>query len=332
MKNFCVIPWFSREIDMVSGKEQLCCWLTGEISRQDLQEKLLSGERPKHCKRCWDNEDNGVESRRQMENRFLDFKMDRDIDLLAADARQGSTQENMYQIFLGSVCNSTCVTCGPSVSSAWRSLENKSISIRQEKQHARQHFVEFCDSVNWTEAKRFNLLGGEPLLIDLSFDILQKLLDAGNTDCRVSFVTNGSVMLSESQIAILRCFSDISCCISIDGIGKSFDYIRYPLSWNNLLITLTQYRKIFTEVVVSFTISNLNYQERSKIIKWFQTEQLLYIENFVVNPPWFSVQVDPDHDLWPRFVEEITRQDKIKGIHIRDYLPDIADMIDQTCR
>jgi MoaA/NifB/PqqE/SkfB family radical SAM enzyme len=267
-----------------------------------------------------------------MENRFLDFALDQDISKIQTDAVQGCAQENLYQIFLGSTCNGTCVTCGPMASSAWRSLLKQSVSIKQEMADVDTHFQRLTHEINWSKAKRINLLGGEPLLISRSSDVLERLLEANNAGCRVSFVTNGSVTLSAKQIDLFNKFSNLTCCVSIDGVGKTFEYIRYPLTWQAVLDNLATYRDIFSEVVVSFTVSNLNYYEKPNILAWFDSMSLRYIENYVTSPTWFNYQVVPDHDLWPRFVEEIAQQDKIKGIRIRDYLPYIADMIDQTCR
>lgn len=329
MKTFCVMPWYSQEIDSVSGHDTVCCWLNQAISREKLQHKFLTEHRPYECEKCWRSEQQNIESRRQMENRFLDFKMDRDITLLESDAVEGRAQINLYQLFLGSICNSTCVTCGPLASSAWRSLQHKNvISIRQENQRIDHALQQFTDSINWKNARRFNLLGGEPLLIDRSFDILRNLVKAGNTNCRISFVTNGSVVLNKEQIQLCKNFSDISACLSIDGIGPAFEYIRYPLRWDVLLHNLATYRDIFSEITVSFTISNLNYREKSKITSWFKNQQLPYIENYVTNPPWFAHTVVPGHSLWNTFVDEIAEQDRLKGISIKDYLPEIARLID----
>lgn len=329
MKTFCVVPWYSREIDLSSGQETVCCWIKGNIARLELQQQFLSNERPQACSQCWQSEDTGIESRRQMENRFLDFKTDRDIGLLEKDAEQGIAKVNMYQFFLGSICNSTCVTCGSGASSAWRSLLKHAVSIRPENLQADQHLAQFFSDIDWSQAKRINLLGGEPLLMDRSFDILRKLLQEHNTDCRVSFVTNGSVTLSDSQIKIVQQFSDISCCVSIDGVGRSFEYIRYPLSWATMLANIAQYREIFSEVVVSFTVSNLNYHARGDIINWFQDQKLLYIENYVITPNWFNYEVKPGHTLWKTFINEIDRQDRLKGIDIKDYIPEIYEQMQQ---
>lgn len=327
MSNFCVMPWYSQEIHLVSNTETVCCWLQDRINLSQLRHDFANGKKPQACRKCWQNENQGIESRRQMENRFLDFKLNRDIEKIQHDAMNEQAQVNLYQVFVGSTCNGTCVTCGPNFSSAWRKIENQQISIREENAVIDRTFEQWSHGVNWAQAKRFNILGGEPLLIKRSFDILKKLIEVSNTDCRVSFVTNGNVMLSPGQIDLITQFSDISCCVSIDGLERTFEYIRYPLSWSTLLRNLEIYREIFTTLEVSFTVSNLNYRERDKIQQWFREQNLLFIENYVTQPEWFAYQVTPDHHLWSKFVQEIKRQDSMKKIRIDDYIPHIAAMI-----
>lgn len=332
MKDFCVLPWYGQEINLVTNQQTVCCWLHPDVSRSELQQQFLSGARPQACQKCWKNEEQGIESRRQIENRFLDSKMDRDIEWLQQNAVMGRSEINLYQIFLGSICNGTCVTCGSHFSSAWRSLEKNTRSIRLENITTQGSFDQHIGSINWQEAKRFNLLGGEPLLLDRSWSVLEKLIEVGNTDCRISFVTNGSVKLSQQQLDLISKFSDISCCVSIDGLDKTFEYIRYPLSWTTLLQNLEIYRTVFPSVEVSFTVSNLNQQHRHLIIQWLQDQNLPFIENYVQKPAFFHYQVDHNHKLWPQFVQEIRRQDQLKGISIGDYIPHIAEMIQQHDR
>lgn len=331
MNNFCVVPWHSNEIDLKTGQESVCCWLTSPISRHDLQQQFLTGQNPSSCEKCWSNESAGIESRREMENRFLDFKLDRDIEKIQEDARAGRSIINLYQINLGSLCNGTCVTCGPKASTAWQQLTDNAISIKQENASVDKNFEYLQDKIDWKNAKRINLLGGEPLLIKKSFVILKKLLEHNNVNCRVSFVTNGSIKPTPAQLDLISNFTDVSCCVSIDGINKQFEYLRYPLKWDTLIENLDTYKKIFKEVVVSYTISNLNYHSRQETINWFNTNGLLYIENYVNFPLWFNYQVIPGHPLWSRFVDEVRRQDNLKGISIKDYLPEVADQIEKSC-
>ena len=327
MKNFCILPWYGNEIKLATGEESICCWLTGPVDREELQREFLNDKRPTVCERCWHNEDAGIESRRMMENRFLDFKLNRDISMIEDDARKSLSKINLYQFDLGSLCNGTCVTCGPTHSTAWKQLTGRNISIRNDSNLIDKNFEKIKNQINWKSAKRINLLGGESLLIKKSFDILELLLAYNNTECRISFVTNGSVNLSQKQIDLFKKFSDINCCVSIDGIDKTFDYLRYPLKWEIVSKNLDTYRKFFKEVTVSYTISNLNYHERDNTIKWFNDNNLLFIENFVSHPEYFNYRVMPGTTLWQRFVDEIKKQDSLKGISIKDYIPYIFEIM-----
>lgn len=325
MKHFCVMPWYSREINLKTQQDSICCWLQKPIARSQLQQDFIDNKKPESCQKCWHLEDSGIESRRQMENRFLDFALDQNIEVIADTIHDAEPM--LYQFDLGSLCNSTCVTCGANSSSAWQSLLKKQIKISSENDRIDRNFDHYQSTINWKTIKRINLLGGEPLLIEKSFAILNALLSVGNTDCLVSFVTNGSVALTKRHTDMFAKFSNISCCVSIDGTEKLFEYVRYPLSWDQTLTNIDHYRKIFREVVVSYTISNVNIHEKQNTINWFNQQGLLYIENYVQHPDYFNHTVQPGHALWPKFVEAITTQDKIKGISIDDYIPYVANLI-----
>jgi MoaA/NifB/PqqE/SkfB family radical SAM enzyme len=327
MKNFCVTPWYSKEINLKNNEEIVCCWIEETVNLPELKQEFINGLRPAACKKCWKLEDAGIESRRQMENRFLDYALDRDIELIAKDAIDGKASVMLYQFDLGSLCNSTCVTCSPRSSTSWQKLVKKQISIKQENTKVQRTFEIQKEKINWKNLKRINFIGGEPLLIEQSFKVLENLQLHDNTDCLISFITNTSVKLTDKHLRSFEKFNNISCCVSIDGVESLFEYIRYPLQWTDLLENLNQYRKVFRDVVVSFTVSNLNIHERDKIIKWFDSQGLKYIENHVQQPAYFSPAVQPGHLLWPEFVKNIKIQDELKGISIDNYIPYIANLI-----
>lgn len=321
------MPWFSKEINLTSNQSIVCCWMKSQADIEKVKSELLKDRRPSECEKCWNCEDNNIESRRQMENRFLDYALDIDLDLIKKQVIETSVEPVLYQFTLGSLCNSTCVTCGPGASSAWESLIGERRSIKIENKNVNDNFKKQTTKINWKKVKRINLLGGEPLLIKESTDILNCLLDAGNTNCLISFVTNGSVKLTKKQIELFKKFSKISVCVSIDGTDKLFEYLRYPLSWNQIVANIDIYQSVFYEITASFTISNLNYHARNHMINWFNQQNILYIENYVIDPDYFHHNVIPGSKLWPKFVEEINKQDGLKGISIKDYIPSIYKLI-----
>ena len=112
--------------------------------------------------------------------------------------------------------------------------------------------------INYGSAKRVGLLGGEPLFDPKTFEILQKLIDHNNTSCFISLITNGSIHLNAKQLDLLNQFTDLNICISIDGVGPVFEYMRWPGKWSNLLENILQYKSITKNISVSYTISSLN--------------------------------------------------------------------------
>lgn len=329
--NFCVLPWYGVEYDLRTNRRGICCWLRDEdIDRDQLQQQFKQHAKPEVCDRCWQSESRGIQSRRQMESGFLDHKLDRDLVLIQQDASENRAYMALVQLYLGSTCNGTCVTCGPGSSTAWQSLVGTTISIRPETQQVRDNFQTLTQSLDWSRVQRINLLGGEPLLIEQSWQVFELLARENNFDCRVSFVTNGSVLPNARQIDLLTPFRDVSCCVSVDGLGLEFEYLRWPLKWEQVCRNIDLYRDIFSEVTISYTVSNLNWHSRDRTIEWFNQQGLHYIENYVQTPAWFNYQVNPEHALWPKFVQEIQRQDKLKRICIADYVPHIHDLITKS--
>jgi MoaA/NifB/PqqE/SkfB family radical SAM enzyme len=143
---------------------------------------------------------------------------------------------------------------------------------------AKSYYTELDDlEIDFGTAQRINLLGGEPMFDPRSFQLLKKLLDHGNDQCFISFVTNGSVCLNDFQKNILKEFQNLNICFSIDGIGKRFEYMRWPGKWNDLLHNLEQYKTITDNLSVSYTISAVNANGLKK--KTYVTITTLFINH-----------------------------------------------------
>jgi MoaA/NifB/PqqE/SkfB family radical SAM enzyme len=327
MKHFCVLPWLSKEINLENNQNISCCWMKRNYDVEEVKNDLLNDNRSLACEKCWSLEDKNIESRRQMENKFVDFVLDKDLEIIKQQILIEKSNPILYQFYVGSLCNSTCTTCGPMFSSSWKSLLGSNKSIKIENNIIEQNFNQIANTINWEAIKKINILGGEPLLIKQSMQILEYLLKWNNTDCLVSFVTNGSTLPTSDQINLFKKFKNISACVSIDGLDRTFEYIRYPLKWKTIVSNIDIYKTIFKEVTASFTISNLNFHEKDKIINWFNEQHVRYIENYVTHPQYFNIHVQPGHPLWQQFVKEINRQDLLKNISIKDYIPHIATLI-----
>ena len=303
---FCVMPWYGFEIKRRGSN---CCWLTPDHNIDEVKKDLLNGIQSKWCSKCWKAEKNGDISRRLQQNLLLDTLLDKSIETLENDVKENKNKIVYYSVNTSNKCNGACITCGPDSSSKWNSLLKTTTKTK---------ILDSIDNLlDYQNAKFIEFRGGEPLLENKNFEILEKLLIVGNNSCTISIVTNGNVKLSTKQINLLSQFKKVIVCLSIDGIGSVFEYVRWPLKWNLLLKNLELFRSMNFDLSVSYTLSNINLPFKEETIKWFETEKLPYLINNVVYPWYFSPDVPIDNSTTQ---ETLNFQDRLKGISRSDFL------------
>jgi len=337
---FCSKIFYHKEIDF-SETTIPCCLIRPRSADIDkMRTQLLNGERPIECKTCWDLEDKSIESDRQIKNKSLDFYLDRDIERIEEDCKNGNYSTKTVKIAISNLCNSTCVTCGSELSSAWATLrKEKTFTIVDQTK---------IDSIDWGGLVMLSFVGGEPLIDKKVFATLEKMIELGNTDCFIDMVTNGSVELTTKQIEILSKFNNVQMVLSIDGIEKRFEYMRYPLKWNKLLDNIDLFKELGFSLAISYTVSNVNAMYYNETIDWFNSQGIPHNTNPVTEPLYFSPQCLPvevkkkidvpfinsenhitAHDeQFIKACEELREQDQLKEIDIADYLPEFNEVME----
>lgn len=341
---FCVMPFFGEEIGLPNHKTTPCCLLKNNSNIDEVRQKILQQQRPDECSACWNLEQQNIKSDRQYKNEAFDLYLNKDIRFIEEDCKKNLYSKQIIKVYTSNLCNSTCVTCSPDFSSAWASLK---------KINKKKASVSFTDlsHINYNDIKMLSFVGGEPLYEKKNFDILNKLIEADNTNCFVSIVSNGSVGLSSYQLEILKKFQNLNICLSIDGIASKFEYIRYPLKWHMLLKNIELFRSLGVKLSVSYTISNLNLMYYNETVNWFNEQNLSYNHNIVNYPLHFSINSLPeeikrglspeaklllrehlphDDNQFISFINEINFQDRLKNISIKNYMPEIYDLIQKN--
>ena len=343
--SFCVLPFYGIEYPQNTP----CCLLNKGFDLDQIKTDMLSGHRNSSCQDCWKLEDAGIKSDRQIKNETLDFYFDKSIHTLFNQCLDKKNSIVNYKIDGSNLCNATCVTCYGGNSSAWAKLENKYKLSSARTWKFRLDQPEH--PINYATAQHITFRGGESLLIDEHFQILERLLAAGNQNCAISFVTNGSTRLNRRQRGLISQFKNMNFCFSIDGVGPVFEYLRFPLKWSDLLENIKRCRDDNIIASVSYTVSNLNILYHEQTTQWFRENQLIFITNPVVAPEYFRPESLPlavkqqimkqypstdfllnrhsanDDALYKEFQQQIALQDQIKSIHIQDYLPDLVRLL-----
>ena len=344
-KGFCVLPFFGIELP----GDIRCCLLKRGYDLEQIRYDMLSGNRPDACSACWNLEDSGLLSDRQLKNSALDLYWDRDIRSIEDDCHQGKFHINHYKVGVSNACNAACVTCDSGSSSYWAKLLGDKTSFNMSIQ-------ELDEKIDYRKAISINFVGGETMMGSNNLHVLERLLEAGNDKCFIQLTTNGSLTPTVKQRKIMQQFKNLNIGISIDGIGPVFEYMRYPLKWSDLCSNIKIFREMTDNISITCTTSNVNVMYFPQMISWFDENDLRYHYNPVISPKHFRPSAlplhvkemllqrhghipsmrfflegshkDSDDTDFLQMKEQLVLQDKIKKINIRDYLPEFCDLID----
>lgn len=151
---------------------------------------------------------------------------------------QGSNpQAQLTQLDLrwSNTCNYACVYCSPELSSTWAAeLKRSKINTSKESLSSLREYV-FANLDNLVEVY---LAGGEPLMIKENLELLDKLMER-NPECLVRITTNLS-NLKTGVYEKIKKFKNVQWEVSVEALGKDFEYIRYPGIWTEFESNLKQ--------------------------------------------------------------------------------------------
>jgi MoaA/NifB/PqqE/SkfB family radical SAM enzyme len=200
----------------------------------NLRKSLYSGTKHPWCSRCWQSQDLGQESLREIYNKNLID--DEILDVLHDSiANNFSVSDKIFflDLKLGNLCNLKCLMCGPesssSILSEWKnnsqwfnvgSLSNKDF-IWPSEIDFKEKFFQYFSSLKYVK-----FTGGEPFLNPYIDDILETLPDT----CIVHITTN-LTRLDRKKLQLLHKFKNLWLTASIDAIEDLYEIIRYPASW-----------------------------------------------------------------------------------------------------
>lgn len=266
---YCVLPWIHQHID-VEGGVRMCCIsdFVGNIEMHspkeiyfsdkmnEIRRKLLSGEKPTECNRCWEKEKtNTVSSKRNNNNVLYKHLINKNCD-----ENGQPTNFNLYYIDyrFNNLCNFKCRMCYPSNSSSGLIeknkliSENKYINLKKTNRWNRQAI----DTNNIIPFKNYNyssllydeivnhystieeiyFIGGEPMMQKEHFDVLQDLVNLGRANqVKLQYSVNGTNFNSKmgNVFEYWKNFKSINLLFSIDGYAEKSEYWRGP-GWDSI--------------------------------------------------------------------------------------------------
>ena len=222
---------------------------------------------PNECVRCKDIENVGNKSVRQQ-------SLDRHALLL--DTRSD------YLVLggvLDNVCNSACQTCNESLSTKIGSLLAKN--------YVKIHNSSLIDTLPVERIVQIDINGGEPSASPNYLKLLENL-PSNVKYLRVN--TNGSRLIAILPDLVKHGIK-VTVTVSLDGIGRCHDYVRWPVQWQDVEQNIQAYQRMgLHELNTWTTVSALNIGDLKNIFSYVKQYNLKNSWALLENPSVLNVK------------------------------------------
>jgi hypothetical protein len=283
---------------------------------------MLNGEEPPSCRKCYEEERAGHNSKRMWETKYWKERVDLD-KLLAETSVDGEVPPQLAYIDLrfGTKCQLACIMCSPHDSSGWikewqniyPTIENKNVkeiwqwdnkgstngsSYNWHKKNPLfwQQFYEQIPNM-----KQLYFAGGESLIIEEHYEILEECIRQGYAkDMEIRYNSNG-VEWREDLFELWKHFKIVRFHYSVDSTHEMNDYIRYPSKWSrteevfHILDTQTSDN---VEITVACAVNALNIYYIPDFLKWKLTQNFKKINMW----PFGAGGINYHFVYWPAFL------------------------------
>ena len=262
----------------------------------NLRKSFLNGEKLDRCKECWNHEKHGYHSYRQSNNQ--DY-----IDQLPEEIFHDEPLELTYLDYRPSnLCNLACKICSPRFSSKlidpWLQVGQLSSEEGLKLTKLNSNRID----VNTVKDKFSNIefiyfAGGEPLIADDHWDLLEFFSKKDPENIRIKYNTNLTKLdfKGKSIEQYWSKFQQVLIGASLDGYGVEFEHLRTGAKWKDIVENLERL-KAFIETVKKQAYDKWGYPKRGKglelycdsTVGWlnlksvFKLHKFMYENNYVI--------------------------------------------------
>ena len=323
--SFCIYPWMHIQLKP-NGQAKPCCRFDHmhndyrddegrptmsqynvknltleEISNspfwQTLRKDMLNNKIISGCHKCKKEDDVGGFSMRYNANIAWNYNNQFRPEKINQDKKF-----KYLELTTGRFCNLACRMCSSDLSTTW-DKDDKILaglySDREDYSNRPQTLQLKFEEKDFEEVTFIKMTGGEPMLSPTFEPFLDTVLNSGYANnILLQIYTNCSWIPKEKIINKLKQFGLVQINISIDGLHKVNDYVRYPSKWNIVeasaekWVEFSHIHKNF-DIILSPTISLYNILQTPDIWEWWAKLQRKYFgENFIFDLSLYKKYVD----------------------------------------
>jgi hypothetical protein len=316
---YCLMPWIHFHLGS-KGQVNACCVSTikyGNINNtsisdlwqnkaiNDVRQHFLTGKTDQRCKVCINRELAGAKSLRQETNEKFQH-----IDIAS------QTGPIYFDIRFSNVCNFKCRTCWHGASSKWFE-DAKKLKINLGQKAIIKNILDFEKFISQNGAHLLNaqeiyFAGGEPLVTEEHYLILQYLIKHNITKIKLRYNTNFSILKFKGHdiLDYWSKFEKVEILASIDESKELGEYIRKELKWQTFLDNRKKIEHLkHVSFKISPTASVFNIATLPEFFKLCLDENIINTSDIYINildrPLHYSCKV-----LSPKLKTKITNDYK----------------------
>jgi len=332
-KTFCMLPW-SHINASPNGQAMPCCMWDSSRTFANVKTKTLEqvwnstpmkalrlsmiNDIPvQGCNKCYEEERAGFFSPRQNFNKHLGHHIKKVTDT-QPNGHVEKFEMTYWDIRFSNLCNLSCRSCGHTFSSSWyqdqKSLSGETWGKNHKAlfwagRHETDMLEQLMEHIDYVEQVYF--AGGEPLMMDEHYQILEELERRKKFNVRLVYNTNFTkTKLKDRQVFdYWRKFDSVSVGASLDAMGPRAEYIRKGTDWAEVEENRKQMMKQCPGVdfYISPTLSILNVLHLPDFHRNWVERGLIRPQDLNIN-----LLVDPSHlqvsIATPEYKEEIRKK------------------------
>jgi len=320
--NFCMYPWIHLHA-YPTGAAYPCCLAkyehpVGNLRENSMEEiwnndnmkglrkAMLDNKPVKECVKCYEQEKSGFFSQRQSANQHFGHNIKK-IHETKEDGTFDRFEMTYWDIRFSNLCNFSCRSCGIPFSSNWyedhtkmhgKPSQPKVVYAGKTKTDAMDQLMEH---IPYLEQVYF--AGGEPLIMEEHYIILEELIKRKMTDVRLIYNTNFSrtAFKKNDAIEMWSHFKNVSVGASLDAMGPRAELMRKGTQWTQTeenrerMLEIAPHVDFYISPTLSiFNVFHLPDFHKDWVLKGFLRPADLNV-NILQDPLWYRIDLLPDN-------------------------------------
>lgn len=347
-KTFCMYPWTHMNINP-NGTVMPCCEAKGtepignsntntldeiwnSVEMKNLRQSMLTEQFSSVCTNCYETENYNIKSGRNKANESYKHHIHK-IHKTTAAGVAPDFELIRWDVRFSNICNLSCRSCGHVLSSNWykdqlkleptysKKYPTAIIKAGRHKTDIQEQLTPHLDYVEY-----IYFAGGEPLIMDEHYWILDELEKRNQFDVRLYYNTNFTNMQYKGSSIFERWkrFNLVNIDASLDAMGTHAEYMRKGTVWSEIEQNRQEMIKVCPDVRfgISSTLSLLNMWHLPDFHKSWVEQGLVEVANIK-----FHLLLDPVHlriDIASVQVKQKVKEKYLKHIEWLESYPNIG--------